>query len=197
MFGAALQVLQARLSTYLKKQSNTNDSPDQEVGFPSGGVSGHINSDFFKVDGITLMMVNLEENRTNRPPDMWNVKTLSGSRTKVHPPAMLDLYMLAVSNYSDYISALENLGLVVRYFQSHRLFDHQTAPELSEDVERLFVELIPMSFEKQNEVWNSLRTHYLPSALFKVSLFVIQDREALEPQIPITTIPQKGKIKVK
>ena len=41
------------------------------------------------------------------------------------------------------------------------------------------MELITLPFSEQNEIWNALRIHYLPSVLYKVKMIVFRDEDAM------------------
>jgi hypothetical protein len=89
-----------------------------------------------------------------------------------------------VAHYQQYEDSLRNLSAIIQYFQNHRLFTQQDAPELSENIEQLVVELVTLSFSEQNEVWGSLRLPYHPSVLYKVKMIVFQDEAPREmPEI--------------
>ena len=59
------------------------------------------------------------------------------------------------------------------------MLNHLNAPELSENIEQLVMELVTLPFSEQNEVWSSLRVTYHPSVLYKVKMVVFQDEDAV------------------
>ena len=67
---------------------------------------------------------------------------------------------------------------MVAYFQNHRVFNAENSPDLNEDLQQVTVELVTPTFSEQNEIWGSLRSAYLPSALYRVRLVVFRDQEA-------------------
>jgi hypothetical protein len=91
----------------------------------------------------------------------------------------LNLYVLFVARFKEYQDALYNLSRIIRYFQSHRLFNAQNAPALPEGIDQLVLELTTLPFAEQNEVWNALRTTYHPSLLYKVKMVVFQEEEVM------------------
>ena len=101
-----------------------------------------------------------------------------GTRQKVQPEIRLNLYVLFVARFPQYEDALRSLSLIIQYFQNHRVLNHQNAPELSDNIEQLVMELITLPFSEQNEVWSSLRTTYHPSVIYKVKLVVFKDEDA-------------------
>ena len=47
----------------------------------------------------------------------------------------------------------------------HRILNRQNAPDLSDEIEQLIMEMTALSFSKQNQLWKTLRTTYHPSVL--------------------------------
>ncbi|NOQ72205.1 MAG: DUF4255 domain-containing protein [Crocinitomix sp.] len=127
--------------------------------------------------GVTL--VNIEEDRINRAIDPY-LKTESGV-TRVNPELKLNLFVLFSANFdSNYSEALKFISYVVRFFQSKNVFTTENTPALDADVKKLIVELHPMSFEQQNYLWGMVGGKYLPSALYKFRLLVVQENMATE-----------------
>jgi hypothetical protein len=127
--------------------------------------------------GVTL--VNIEEDRTNRAIDPY-VKTDEGF-AKVNPEIKLNLFVLFTANFKDnYSEALKFVSYVIQFFQAKNVFTTENTTELDPRVQKLIIELQPMSFEQQNYLWGMVGGKYLPSALYKFRMLVIQDNLALE-----------------
>jgi hypothetical protein len=182
MIDRALIFLKKRLNDRLELRSTaTSDSPSEElVAFVD---SKKLDSIDFKMDHVTALLVNIEQERTLRAPDAFARPGADGTVQRVHPAIRLNLYVLFVVRFSRYELGLGYLSKVIRYFHVNPLFDHLNAPDLDDDIERLVVELITMPLPQQNELWGSLRTTYQPSVLYKVGLIVYQEEAAtiLEP----------------
>lgn len=69
--------------------------------------------------------------------------------------------------------------MIIQYFQHNRRFNQHNAPTLDEEIEQLVMELTTLPFSEQNEIWNALRSPYLPSVLYKVRMIVFRDEEAM------------------
>ena len=67
-----------------------------------------------------------------------------GSIQQVDPPIHLNLYVLFVARFKDYLQSLRYLSLVLRFFQKHRVLDHESAPTLSDRIEKLTMELLTL-----------------------------------------------------
>ncbi len=132
----------------------------------------------FKLGAISALLLNIEEENTLRPADPYRAVAADGSVYKVQPEIRMNLYVLFVARYKQYEQGLETLSQIIQYFQSHRVLNHQNAPELSPQIEKLIMELTTLPFSQQNEIWNALRTTYHPSVLYKVKLVFIRDDTA-------------------
>lgn len=186
MLNEVLVFLKNNLNSYLSSgQMNINAQEDQ-VNFLNGQ---NIDTLGFKPNSVSLMMINLEQENVLRAPDLYSRSLSNGAVQKVQPAIRLNLYVLFVAHYQQYEDALRVLSAIIQYFQSHRVFGHQNAPQLSAGIEQLVVELITLSFAEQNEVWGSLRLPYHPSVLYKVKMVVFQDQSPQDmPEITDSSI---------
>ena len=146
----------------------------------------------FPLNVVTPLLINVQEDRTNR----MVMDTRGLGRT---PEIDLNLMVLFVCKFNNYQQGLSFLSLVVQFFQATPVFDRQQYPSLGVPdagakgqmpplIQKLAVELNTMPFAEQNEVWNALRTAYLPSVLYKVRMLCYKDREALLPAPVVTTV---------
>jgi hypothetical protein len=175
MIDQVLIFLKNQLNTFFKTGVNPESSTEDQVTFLDGQVMEQLK---FKLGAISLLLINLEEEHVLRMPDPYVRMTSNGTLQRVNPDIRLNMMILFVAHYKQYEDSLNALGRVIRYFQTHRVLDQQNAPELSDSIEKLVIELVTLPFSAQNEVWNSLRVTYHPSVLYKVKMVVFQDEEA-------------------
>lgn len=124
--------------------------------------------------GLGISLVNIEEERINKANDPY-VKTVDGI-TKVNPEIRLNLFVLFSANFdSNYTEALKFISYVIRFFQSKQVFTPKNTPSLDSEIKKIITELHPMSFEQQNYLWGMVGGKYLPSALYKLRLLVVQE----------------------
>jgi hypothetical protein len=147
----------------------------------------------FKLNAVTLLLVNLEEEHAARPGDPRRRTLPDGTTLAVAPPIHLNAYVLFVARYKDYAQGLRYLSLIAQFFQSHPSFDHQSAPRLSDRIDHLTAELLSLSFADLNNLWSVLRSAYLPSLLYKVRMLVFQDEGLARPALA-ETAPSVGKM---
>jgi hypothetical protein len=177
MINEVLIFLKNHLNAYLNVSSGLSrgESTEDRVVFLDGEKMDPIT---FKLGAVTALLINVEEENTLRPPDPYTAVSADGMQRKVQPDIRLNLYVLFVARFKQYEQGLSYLSRIIQHFQNHRVFDNHNAPELNGNIERLILELVTLPFSEQNELWNSLRTTYHPSVLYKVKMLVLKDEEA-------------------
>lgn len=184
MIGETLVFLKDQLNAYLSVGQSANESHEDPVVFVDGEKMDPLS---FRLGALSLLLINIEEEKLLRPPDLYRRTALDGSHYQIHPELRLNLYVLVVARFKQYEEALRRLALVLQYFQTHRLFARPEMPALPEKIEQLVIELLTLPFAEQNEVWSSLRLAYHPSVLYKVKLALYQD----EASTPLPKVQEK------
>ena len=174
MISDVLVLLKDQLNNHLNAGWDPSESREDQVVFIDGENMEPIN---FKLGAISVLLINVEEENSVRPADMYRRTNSDGTQQKIQPDIRLNLYVLFVARFKQYEESLHALSLILQYFQNHRVLNHHNTPALSEDIEKLIVELMTMPFSEQNEIWNSLRTAYHPSVLYKIKMVVFRDAE--------------------
>lgn len=177
MISESLVFLRNQLNQYLGIGRDPNELQEDLVVFLDTENHDTIN---FKKEAISLVLINIEEETTFRSANQYVRTTANGIQQNIQPDIKLNLYILFVPLFTDYQTSLKYLSKIIRYFQKFRLIDHQNSPLLHEDIQKLIIELVTLNFAEQNEIWNALRTPYLPSVLYKVKMVVFEDDESTE-----------------
>ncbi len=185
MIGDALVFLRDQLNQHLA--AAPGESREDPVVFVEGDKMDPLE---FKLNAVSALLVNVEEETVLRPADPFRRSLDDGTLVAVSPPLRLNLYVLFAARFRQYEVGLSLLASVVHYFQGHRVLDHQNAPSLTPDIEKLVIELVTMPFSELNEVWGALRTTYLPSVLYRVRLIALQDEDAAP--MPAMAEPQRS-----
>lgn len=177
MIDDVLVYLRNHLNEHLRAQSDwvpgESESEHEKVVFVDGDKMDPI---AFKLGAVSVLLINLEEENTLRAPDAYAQTAPLGGSMKVKPEIRINLYVLFVARFKEYERGLGYLSRIIQHFQSHPVFDHHNAPNLSERIEKLIVELVTLPFSEQNEVWNALRVTYHPSVLYRVKMIVFRDQ---------------------
>jgi hypothetical protein len=139
------------------------------------GTSDSLDNPDFKLDALTLILVNVEEEHSLRPADPYRRALSDGTMLKVLPPVHLNASILFVARFKDYSQGLHYLSLVLQFFLKYRVLDHQNSPALDAGIEKLSLELVSLPFSEQNYLWSILRSTYQPSLLYKVRMAVYRD----------------------
>jgi len=139
----------------------------------------------FTSNAVSVLLVRTEEETALRPPDRHAQVAVDGVHRRVEPEIRMNLFLLFVARFpDDYGLSLQHLSRLVRYFQNHRVFNHDNSPELNVHVPQLVLELVTPSFSEQNEIWGALRVSYQPSALYRVRMVVFPDDDGV--LVPVT-----------
>ena len=164
MIHDAMNLLNDKLNAYIKLKAGITED---KVRFLDGANFDPIQ---FPLDYITPVIVNIREERTLRKNDYALPKIVDGLKIGGSPEINLQLIVLFVSRFKQYDQGLKFLSLIIHFFQANRLIDRTAAPELSEEIDNLQIEMLTMPISEQNDIWNALRVGYLPSVAFKIGL---------------------------
>lgn len=126
---------------------------------------------------VNLFMINMEEEKVMRPPDRYIQLDEDGKEQRSNPPLMLNIYMLIAFKPSggnpkdfNYGDTLQNLSKVIQFFQSNPFITPAIFPALPEGLGQLSIELNPLTYSQQNEIWSALKRAYLPSLCYKIRM---------------------------
>ena len=170
----------------LARGGSQDDADGDKVVFVEGDKMDPLS---LPVGAVSLLLINLEEERILRGADVRVRQAEDGTRMRVQPDVRLSLYLLFVARFKRYDVAWAHLSAILESFQSTPVFDPANAPDLPPGLEKLTSELVTLDFAKQNEVWSSLRISSHPALLYRVRLVSFRDRHpvAAPPVTDVTT----------
>lgn len=180
MIGTTLEFLQRHLDDSLRLlfDGSVDSGGSNKVVLPP--LSQNASEPILFVNGaVTMLLVNLEEERLCRPAESHPKSGGAG------PDVRLSMYLLFVARFSSYGASWNHLAAILQHFQSWPVLDPQTTPLLPVGIERLVFELVSQSFTEQNDVWNALRSPYHPSLLYRARLLVLRD-QTFRASIPVS-----------
>ncbi len=186
MIADVLVFLKNRLNAHIRSLSGTNiaDAGEDKVVFVDGDQKP--DSISFKLGAVSLLLFNIERDVTLRQADNYMRVADDGTKRKVNPDIIINLYVLFVAKFKDYEQSLHSISLILHYFQANPYFDLQNAPELGSAINHLALELNTLTTTQQNELWGILRCSYLPSLVYKVKAVAFID----DGQLPAVDISE-------
>jgi hypothetical protein len=150
--------------------------PEETVGFLDGDDMDPIK---FKYP-ITVLLINIEKETVLRAADPFKRIAADGSAYQTRPDIRLNLCLLFVAGYKNYLDSLKTISQIISYFQSHTVFENPS-------VGRLTMELLTLPLAEQNELWSALGTPYRPSVMYRVRMLVFEDRHETST-VPVSQI---------
>lgn len=174
MIEKALLFLRDQLNNYLKLKLGI--SSDMVVIDNIVNQNGVLNA-----SELCLSLISVEEEKVHKSQSPYRIAD-NGTVNLVNPEIKLNLYVFFTANFSpnNYQEALRFLSHIITFFQSRQVFHHNNAPALDEQIEKLILELVTLSFEEQNHLWGFIGAKYIPSVLYKVRLLTVADEAALQ-----------------
>lgn len=180
MIHDTIEFLKTVLNDYLVQKIPDATATGPRVDYPK------IDNDppTFNLRTVNLLLLNLEEERINRPANPYLQMNPDGSQNTVNPPLSLSLTLLFSSKFADYQAALKHLSYTLQFFQTYPVFTHSSFPSLPTDVDKLTMEYLSLNNTQKNEIWSSLKVAYLPSVVYRLKMMVYQeDRPDLSTEI--------------
>lgn len=184
MIYEALYILIGELNSYLASQGLDEDVVLDNIAF----VENESEATPSMANKVVLTLLNLNEEVTmrNLPNNRIESNKIAYRNNKIN----LNLYILFSSNKTGYDISLKYLSRILEFFQGKSVFTQANTnfehsdPILSAMGDfRYTLELYTPTFENLNYIWGTLGGRQLPSALYKMSLVVI-DREATLNESP-------------
>lgn len=157
-----------------------DDATGDKVVFVDGD---KVETTSFQLNAVTLILLNVEEERILRSADRHMLVGEGGVRLRGQPDIRLILQVLFVARFKAYEAAWQHLSAILGHLQSTPVFDQGSAPDLPAGVDRLALELVTLTFAEQGEIWGLMRAPHHPSLSYRVSMLAYRDRRASEPAV--------------
>lgn len=136
---------------------------------------------------LVLTLVNIE--REGVAANTGQIYRRDGGETRRAPqPLNINLIFLLSARFPDlYSDGLKVLSAGIGAFQSQPVFTPQTHPTLPEGIERLSVEWRDLDLQAIHNLWTVLGGTYLPSAVYKARMLIVEDGFVGTDVSPITS----------
>ncbi len=110
MIGETLVFLKNHLNAYLNSGRDPDESPEDKVVFVDCETMDPLS---FRLGAVSVLLINIEEETTLRPPDQYMRISPDGASQKVQPEIRLNLYVLFVVRFKQYEEVLRYLSLII------------------------------------------------------------------------------------
>lgn len=125
-------------------------------------------------DSLGCFLLGLEEERHTKE-HLPSYTYRAGQKVQLQPPLKLNLNVMFFAHFQNYEQALKYLSLLLTFFQRYGAFNPAQYPGMPSGLDKLIVELQSPSYEQLNQIWAFIGGKYLPSALYKIRMTVLQD----------------------
>jgi hypothetical protein len=146
-------------------------------------------------DKLILSIVNIEEDRIAKSPENY-VKENSLIRYK-NPAVPINLTVLFAATHTNYEQALMLIEKVIRFYQIKNVFTPGNTPEIQEAnevsdlvIEKILFEWVNLNLEQVHQLWTTLGGHYMPSVIYKVRMFMIDEQIIQKEALPIKNVDE-------
>jgi len=152
-----------------------------------GTVATHVNNK------IVVSLVNIEKDTV--PFRQQTAASIGTNRNVVtNQPIYFNIYIMFASYFSgnNYQEGLKFISNTISYFQSQPVFDQGNSPGLSDDIEKLVLDIENLNINDLSNLWGVLSGKYLPSILYKVRMVaydsgaVVKQTHSLKQPVHIT-----------
>lgn len=140
-----------------------------------------------KLDQLGCFLVGVDEERITKE-HLPSIEYRNGQHVKLQPPIKLHLNVLFFAHFTNYDQSLKYLSHVLKFFQRYSYFTSELHPGMPEGIDRLVVELQSPTYEQLNQIWAFIGSKYLPSALYRIRMTVIQDDQPDDITPPLSEV---------
>lgn len=173
MINELLEFIKKRLDLYLTNGSST----EQPISFMQEEPTDAVK---FPAQKIVPVLIQVEEDKAFLPADRHLHVNKNGLKFTSNPSIAINLILVFVSNYTNYLEGTRRLSQIIHYFQANAFFNKEKHPDLPASIPDVKIELHPLTLGAQNEMWSMLRAPYRPSAAYKVKLLLVETPEPTE-----------------
>lgn len=150
---------------------------------------------------IILSIVNIEEDKTQKNQSVYLGLVDDQNISRYNQPTQHLIISLLFSSYnkdlSKYLDGIDKLKTIVQYFQQNKSFYYKNDDSelldyasflaknevAQQDYYKITMEFVSLSMEQLNQMWSYLGSKYMPSALYKMRLFMIQNETTMEEKV--------------
>lgn len=181
MIDRVLDAIAKEINNFLKSKHGITD--DKLI------MSNLVNADgsmaVQEVDRIVMTLAGIDQERSQSNVSTYQ-PTARGSFVKKRPAVNINLYIIYSAYFTaeNYEEGLKFISSVIAFFQSRGgTMSRENTPGLTEIIDKVTMELIPLEFREISNVWSALGAKYLPSVVYRLRTLPIE-HVAPSPEIP-------------
>ena len=112
---------------------------------------------------ISIFLLNIEEEKISKNSQFQ-------SSHNQNPPVIINIFLMFAAHFNsiNYSESLRYISLVVEFFQINNVFDSSNTPSLSNNIDKLYVEIANVNIDQINMLWSNIGTNYVPSISYKI-----------------------------
>ena len=148
-----------RLNEFIKNKLSINE--DKVVVSSLVDINKSLNMEV--ENKIAVFLLNIEEDKISKNSQFQSSPSQS-------PPIIVNVFIMFAAYFSNanYLESLRYISLVIEFFQINNVFDSSNTPLLSNNVDKLYVEISNVSIDEINRLWSNIGTNYVPSIAYKI-----------------------------
>jgi hypothetical protein len=171
MIQKAMSFIAAELNGYIRKRNQFASTERMVV------ISNLMNADgsaaLKEENKLVLSLVNIQKETT------INLSPVNGRNpgSRTAQPHFYNIYLLVSAYFKENLAeeGLRYLSQVLTFFQSNPSSDRTTNSNMPPEISKLTYDFFPLQFSDMSHLWGALGAKYMPSALFKVGLVMVQE----------------------
>lgn len=174
MIDTVLKIIKDDVKAFLNLKMQTISNEEKICLAP---ITDQNNNPALTENTVCMNLVKIEEEKINTSYARKTEITKNNMVNLYNPPVHLYLYIIFVSNFSDYTEALKFISYIISFFQTKNVFTSTNTPALDPEMGKITMELYNQAFEEQSHMWGTFGTSYKPSVLYKLRMLTIQEAQ--------------------
>ena len=167
MINELLEYLKKRLNDYI----SSGNSSEQPVSFM---LEEATDATKLPPGKIVPILIQIDEDKSFLPAERHLHLNQEGLKYLGNPSIALNLMVVFVSNYANYLECTRRLSQVIQFFQANAYFSKETHPDFPASIPEAKIELHSLSLTAQNEIWSMFRIPYRPSVVYKIKIMIVE-----------------------
>ena len=162
-----LELLTRQLNNDLKKTFDLSE----DIAIAGRLVDSDGNVPVVNQNKLIFSLVNITA-EMNRP--IYGQKVgFANKELSENQPLFMNVDLLLTSNFSDELETAKFLSAGIQFFHGSSVFNKETDPSFPTELDKVNMEIYNLSLKELNDLWSSIGTSMIPSALYKVRVIQV------------------------